>query len=88
MASASRQDHEADMRSTRTLALGAALGILAACTNPDGSRSNAKTGAVIGATAGIVIGSLIDDEAGAVVGGALGAAAGAEIGSRMDRSPY
>jgi uncharacterized protein YcfJ len=74
------------MRNARILVLTLTAAALAACTNPDGSLNRARTGAVIGATTGILLGSLIDDESGAVVGGALGAAAGAEIGNRMDKA--
>lgn len=73
--------------STLPLLASAALlaGLLAGCTNSDGSVNAGRTGAVLGTAGGIIVGHGVNDEIGGAVGGVLGGAAGGEIGNRIDR---
>jgi uncharacterized protein YcfJ len=59
---------------------------LAACTNPDGTRDNRATGALVGATGGALVGNVIGgDSRGTLIGAGVGAATGAVIGNQQDR---
>lgn len=59
---------------------------LAACTNPDGTRDNRATGALVGATGGALVGNAIGgDSRGTLIGAGVGAATGAVIGNQQDR---
>jgi hypothetical protein len=51
---------------------------LAACTNPDGTRDNRATGALVGATGGALVGN-------ALGGDSRGTLIGAVIGNQQDR---
>lgn len=66
--------------------LGAA-GMLAACTNADGTRNNTATQAVAGTAAGAVIGNIVSggEEEGTIIGGVVGGIAGTALGSYLDR---
>jgi outer membrane protein OmpA-like peptidoglycan-associated protein len=71
------------------LALGAvSLVAVSACTDPaTGERSNARTGALIGAAAGGLFGLSRDGDAPAetLIGAAVGAGIGAAIGNELDK---
>lgn len=72
----------------RTLAIlaGAALFGLAGCTNPDGTRDNRATGALVGATGGALVGNAIGGNSrGTLIGAGVGAASGAIIGNQQDQ---
>jgi uncharacterized protein YcfJ len=59
---------------------------LAACTNPDGTRDNRATGALVGATGGALVGNALGgDSPGTLIGAGVGAATGAVIGNQQDR---
>ena len=59
---------------------------LAACTNPDGTRDNRATGALVGATGGALVGNALGgDSRGTLIGAGVGAATGAVIGNQQDR---
>lgn len=59
---------------------------LAACTNPDGTRDNRATGALVGATGGALVGNALGgDSRGTLIGAGLGATTGAIIGNRRDQ---
>lgn len=69
--------------STATFGL-AALG-LAACTNPDGTRDNRSTGALVGAAGGALAGNLIGgDSRSTLIGAGVGGAGGALVGNQQD----
>ncbi len=62
--------------------------LLTACTNPQtGERSNARTGAIIGAGLGGLLGLSRDGDAPAetIIGAAVGAAIGGAIGNELDK---
>ncbi len=62
----------------------AALG-LAACTNPDGSRDNRATGALVGTAGGAALGNLIGgDSRSTLIGAGVGGLAGTAAGSAAD----
>ena len=63
------------------------FGVIAGCTNPDGTTSRTGTGALIGTGVGAVAGRVIDNggTAGTIIGGAVGNIAGAAIGATFDR---
>lgn len=70
------------------LAAGAALVLLAGCTDPmTGDLDRTRTGLGTGALAGALIGSQVagDRATGAIVGAGIGALAGGAIGQRLDR---
>ncbi|MCC5986634.1 MAG: OmpA family protein [Pararhodobacter sp.] len=70
------------------LAAGAALVLLAGCTDPQtGELDRTRTGMGTGAALGALLGSQVagDRTMGAIVGGGAGAIAGAAIGQRLDR---
>ncbi len=70
-------------------AIGLTAFVLAACTNPDGSRDNRGTGAVTGAVAGGLAGNLLGgDSRSTLIGAGVGAAGGAAIGAQQDRRQY
>ncbi len=71
---------------TLTILTGVALLGLAACTNPDGTRDNRATGALVGATGGALVGNAIGGNSrGTLIGAGVGAATGAVIGNQQDR---
>ena len=63
---------------TLTILTGVALLGLAACTNPDGTRDNRATGALVGAIGGAIVGNAIGGNSrGTLIGAGVGAATGA-----------
>lgn len=59
---------------------------LAACTNPDGTRDNRATGALVGATGGALVGNALGGNSrGTLIGAGVGATTGAIIGNRRDQ---